>query len=170
MDIKSPMKLFKAEADFILTENSRKKLIEATEKDTRRQNPMYKSPIEIIYQRMQTQVDDDIVRAVQSYNINVDRDELIKALNYDRDQYRKGFEDGKKAGPNWISVKERMPDTKDFVLVYDGSDIFVAWYENEGMSEGWHSYDNTYDCYTPIIAWMPLPAPYTTDHQEESNA
>lgn len=61
----------------------------------------------------------------------------------------------------WISVKDKLPEKNDFVLVYDGSDMFVAWYENEGMSEGWHSYDVTYDGFPPIIAWRPLPKPYT---------
>lgn len=66
----------------------------------------------------------------------------------------------------WISVKERLPDTNDNVLVYDGSDMFVAWYENEGMSEGWHSFDDSYDGFTPIIVWRPLPkAPESEDNK-----
>lgn len=36
----------------------------------------------------------NICRAVQKYDIHVDKDELIKALNYDRQQYKKGFDDG----------------------------------------------------------------------------
>ena len=54
---------------------------------------MYKSPIEIAYGQLQTQIDGDVFRAVQSYNINVDKDELLKALAYDRDQYDKGYRD-----------------------------------------------------------------------------
>ena len=54
---------------------------------------MYKSPIEVIYGQLQTKFEGDVVRAVQSYNINVDRDELIKALSYDRDQYDAGYRD-----------------------------------------------------------------------------
>lgn len=55
---------------------------------------MYQSPIEIIIGKMQTQIDDDIYRAVQNVGINVDRAELLKALEYDRGQYEKGFNDG----------------------------------------------------------------------------
>ena len=55
---------------------------------------MYKSPIDIIYGQMQTQIEGDILKAVQSYGINVDKDELIRALEYDRDQYDKGYADG----------------------------------------------------------------------------
>ena len=54
---------------------------------------MYKSPVEIIYGQMQQQMDGDILRAVQNYGITVDKEELIKALAYDRNQYDKGFQD-----------------------------------------------------------------------------
>ena len=54
---------------------------------------MYKSPIEIIYGQTQTQIEGDVFRAIQSYGINVDKEELIRALKYDRDQYEKGYAD-----------------------------------------------------------------------------
>jgi hypothetical protein len=54
---------------------------------------MYKSPIEVIYGQMQTQLEGDIFRTVQNYGINVDKDELIKALAYDRNQYDVGYRD-----------------------------------------------------------------------------
>ena len=54
---------------------------------------MYESPIEILVGKIQTKMEDDLVKAVQSYHINVDKDELIKALRYDRDQYEKGYDD-----------------------------------------------------------------------------
>lgn len=53
----------------------------------------YKSPIDIIYGNIETKVEDDVVKAIQSYNISVDKDELIKALNYDREQYKAGYKD-----------------------------------------------------------------------------
>lgn len=63
---------------------------------------MYRSPIEIlcadIWDQIQTQIDkqqgEDIYKAVVSYGINVDKEELIRALKYDRDQYNKGYMDG----------------------------------------------------------------------------
>ena len=57
---------------------------------------MYKSPVEIIYGQMQTQIDGDILRAIQSYGINVDKEELVRAMQYDREQYEKGYADGKR--------------------------------------------------------------------------
>lgn len=59
---------------------------------------MYKSPIEILTGEMQTQFENDIYRVVQSYEIAVDKEELVKALRYDREQYEKGYHDGYIAG------------------------------------------------------------------------
>ena len=55
----------------------------------------YKSPIEIVYGDLKSQIEGDIYSVVQSYGINVDKHELIKALEYDRDQYDKGYADAK---------------------------------------------------------------------------
>lgn len=58
----------------------------------------YKSPIDVVIDDMQLQLrhafDDAIVRAVQNVNITVDKDELIKALKYDRQEYDRGYADG----------------------------------------------------------------------------
>lgn len=59
---------------------------------------MYESPIKVVMDRMRTSFDENVVRAVQHYDIDVDREELIKALQYDRGQYEKGFNDGYKQG------------------------------------------------------------------------
>lgn len=57
---------------------------------------MYKSPIDIIEKSMRMEFDDGIWKAVQDYAVSVDKEELIKALRYDRDQYEKGYVDGKR--------------------------------------------------------------------------
>lgn len=54
----------------------------------------YESPINIISQQMKIQMEDEIMKAVQRVGINVDKDELIRALQYDRGQYQKGYMDG----------------------------------------------------------------------------
>ena len=60
---------------------------------------MYKSPIETIYGELQTQMvqenENMVMKAIRKVGINVDKEELIKALQYDRNQYTKGYEDGK---------------------------------------------------------------------------
>ena len=55
---------------------------------------MYKSPIEVITENVKKEVDNGVYKAVTQYGVDVDRDELIKALCYDREQYEKGFRDG----------------------------------------------------------------------------
>lgn len=56
---------------------------------------MYKSPITIIQDQIQMKIENDILKAIQRQNIVVDKEELIKALGYDREQYEKGYEDAK---------------------------------------------------------------------------
>lgn len=55
---------------------------------------MYKSPIEIMQEHMRCKMDDDIYTAVLNYGINVDKEELLRALKYDRLQYDNGYRDG----------------------------------------------------------------------------
>lgn len=54
----------------------------------------YHSPIEMIATEMRTKYENDCVSVCQSYGFNVDKEELAKALAYDRNQYDKGFRDG----------------------------------------------------------------------------
>lgn len=55
---------------------------------------MYLSPIDIVTEPITYKLDDAILSAVGKVGIHVDKDELLKALEYDRDQYSKGFIDG----------------------------------------------------------------------------
>ena len=55
---------------------------------------MYESPINIIIQKLCTKLESDCIKSVQSYGFDVDKEELAKALNYDRKQYEKGYADG----------------------------------------------------------------------------
>lgn len=61
---------------------------------------MYKSPIDVVYKELQVQMKEDIDKAiceaVQQCEIHVDKDELIKALQYDRNQYEKGYKDARR--------------------------------------------------------------------------
>ena len=54
---------------------------------------MWDSPIKIIYKDIDMQLEAGVIKAVQKASIYVDKDELRKALQYDREQYRKGYED-----------------------------------------------------------------------------
>lgn len=54
----------------------------------------YESPITIAIGQMRMEQDNNIYRAIQEYGVDVDKDELIKALRYDREQYEKGYVNG----------------------------------------------------------------------------
>lgn len=55
----------------------------------------YESPLQLIYnelgQRIENSIADNAVKVVQEYGFKVDRDELVRALRYDRGQYDKGY-------------------------------------------------------------------------------
>lgn len=55
---------------------------------------MYQSPIEIIHDNMRMEIEGEVYKAVQRVGVNVDKEELLKALQYDRGQYLKGYGDG----------------------------------------------------------------------------
>lgn len=117
---------------------------------------MYESPIKVIYGQMQTQMEGDIFRAVQNYHVDVDKDELILALKYDRDQYEKGFRDGAVASEQkWIPVTERLPEHGKSVLCYKRLGYMQILQFNE-RTDRWYGWD----CSFPLRAvthWMPLP-------------
>ena len=73
---------------------------------------MYESPIQRIISDIQTQMQKDeekqlMATITQKIDYEVDRDELIKALQYDRKQYDKGYIDGKRDAQkhgHWIKI------------------------------------------------------------------
>lgn len=54
---------------------------------------MYEGPITLVTDNMKVHIDGEILKAVQNIGINIDRAELLRALAYDRDQYKKGYAD-----------------------------------------------------------------------------
>ena len=58
---------------------------------------MYESPIKVIQGELETQLEGEILKAVHRVGVSVDRDELIRALRYEREQYQKGFDDARAA-------------------------------------------------------------------------
>lgn len=92
---------------------------------------MYESPTEIIQTEMQ--MDGEILKAVQGVGIDVNKEELIKALAYDREQYVKGYKDGVKDLAERLRNKVKLPvgSTKYDGLVYVG-DIDEITFEMVG--------------------------------------
>lgn len=62
----------------------------------------YESPIQLIIHEIQEHREKEMwtqmYKVLESYEIKVDKGELIKALSYDRNQYEKGYENGYKDG------------------------------------------------------------------------
>lgn len=67
-----------------------------------------------------------VMKAIREVGVNVDKEELIKALQYDRNQYTKGYEDGK----NEVFDKIRA-EIENMQIVYDKS----ANYKDERTDE-----------------------------------
>lgn len=80
----------------------------------------YESPIEILQKQVTYEMEENVMRAVQSYGINVNKDELIKALMYDRQQYQKGYEDGCRAIN--ISIYDRYTVKHTYTYSYSSFD------------------------------------------------
>ena len=71
----------------------------------------WESPIDVytIANEMETALDNEIVTVVQRFGFDVNKEELTKALQYDRGQYQKGFADGRNAD-KWIPVERELPE------------------------------------------------------------
>jgi hypothetical protein len=74
----------------------------------------------------------------------------------------------------WISVKDRLPDVFDEVLVYDtfsNTSISIAWRETTPRKNGivdwyWNSQMSYPEDLTHVTHWMPLPKPPKETHND----
>ena len=90
---------------------------------------MYESPIKIIESKIDSfsnaiikQKDDAIFAEIQSsFGVELDRGELIRALQYDRDQYDKGYSNGKRDA---MGELVRCKDCKHFIQEEHGCNHF----------------------------------------------
>lgn len=89
---------------------------------------MYKSPIQLVTDdinyAMRAKIDDTIFQAVLRCGVDVNKDELIKALTYDREQYDKGYSDGYTKGKAdaLVELKRELMKMLDRDLMYGGKD------------------------------------------------
>lgn len=83
---------------------------------------MYISPIEVIVnqlnQQMEIDFENNCAKACLQYGINVNPEELKKALVYDRNQYTKGFQDGYNKA---ISDITEVVNTNNFISQFKRS-------------------------------------------------
>lgn len=64
----------------------------------------------------------------------------------------------------WISVKDRLPEVFDEVIVYFNGSISIAWRETEKRKRGivgwhWDSQMSYPESLVNVTHWMPLPNP-----------
>lgn len=62
----------------------------------------YELPIDIILGELSTCYENGIIKATRSFGFDIKKDELKKALLYDRGQYEKGYQDGKEESLNKV--------------------------------------------------------------------
>ena len=81
---------------------------------------IYESPITLLAGEMQTTMEANCLKVVQSYGFDVNAEELAKALAYERDQYDKGYADARKKYERpegrWIKNKIANLDELGYVL------------------------------------------------------
>ena len=132
----------------------------------------YESPIHMVTNDIRLKVENKIAKAVLDVGIDVNKEELLKALRYDREQYDKGYRDGINE-QRWIPVSERLPGNYIDVLVQwqmknrinNTIEVFLhTGFINEYGE--WIHADGLGAFNGEIIAWMPLPEPYKTGDSE----
>lgn len=71
------------------------------------ESPIQKFVMDVQKKMMQEEENQLFMSVKQTIGFSVDKEELLKALKYDRDQYEKGYIDGLKAN-DWIPTKEQQ--------------------------------------------------------------
>lgn len=89
----------------------------------------YQSPIDVIMGQMHICYENEICKAVQNVGVNVDKNELMKALQYDRGQYQKGYADRDseiiRCKDCWKRDFDNCP-FNEFSLFHPDDDFFCA--------------------------------------------
>ena len=96
----------------------------------------YESPVKIIGEQINSNIENGILKAVHSFGVDVDIEELKKALIYDRNQYMQGYEFGRKEAVKEFAEQVKMAFYVEFdelipSIMADRIDELVKEYEVE---------------------------------------
>ena len=78
----------------------------------------YESPIKAIETKMQFEFEGELMRAVKSLGFDVDKDELLRALQYDREQYAKGYLAGRAKDMAFVTAVDMEQMSATEILNY----------------------------------------------------
>jgi hypothetical protein len=136
----------------------------------------WNSPIDIIQEIVNDYNEkllDNVVTQCIKVGITVDKDELLKALKYDREQYEKGYRDGKMDSHMFERVEEKLPNrTRDCLVVVEigyfdegfRTEVRSARYDAENNS--WHVHRSEKPEYIgEVKAWMYTPIVMGTEDE-----
>lgn len=122
---------------------------------------MWESPVNIyetISNMMEKEIDGNIIVEIKKQlGIDINKEELIKALQYDRNQYEKGYQDGLNAD-KWIYCKDRLPDDLSEVIVCLEDGFVTSTLYGFGEFAPKSTITRKFVKGSPVVAWQPLPS------------
>ena len=152
----------------------------------------YENPVVLMARDIQNRLVEDEENKItcvieQEIGVKVDKEHLIKALQFDEYQYKKGFFDGQKAAqnkwiaitteaitdeeraecdyPEWVTEKYSCPlpdnDEQEVLVTTKWGEVTEIMFCREADACWFDGYDSG-----EIIAWMPKPEPYKAKGKE----
>lgn len=132
---------------------------------------MWKSPISIYQTAINgttTEIDGQIIAEIKTQiGIDIDKEELIKAINYDRDSYNRGYYDGLNAD-KWIPVERELPKENETVMASCDQCVFPEARYSKKYGWEWDYGSDYWKELNDVEAWQPLPKPYGAEREEEN--
>lgn len=130
----------------------------------------YQSPIMVIASEIRQEFENNVCKVVQNMGIKVDKEELVKALEHDREQYEKGYKCAEeKVGKygRWNDGDEILPNSDRKVLVQTNTEsVFLGCYIDEfGL---WMTDSGLHLRRDYITRWAEIP-PVEQENKDECN-